>query len=445
MRRTPARLLAAAAVIGGLLAPSSASAQEAPEDFSRLEPRSTGTNYYVSGTGDDDADGLSRGTAFRTLQHASDLTRPGDTVWVMNGTYTRTEDQYTQGSDGVNSDILRIDRSGAPGAYIQYKAAPGHKPLIKLDGNYAGIQISAAYIVIQGMRVQGYNSTIDPAEATRRALLPADKVDEALYTSDFQGNGIFAFPREGRSPHHLIIRNNEVFEVPGTGIAANVADYVRVENNVSHHNNYYSPYANSGISFYQSQDIDDYTGTKFFIRNNVSYSNENKVPFWFSSTDPSKRLITDGNGIIIDDSRQSQRPAGEGTPYRGAFLIENNLMFDNGGRGVNIYESDNVTVSQNVTYRNARTESVAIGAEFQVGASSNIDVVENIMVARSDRKIFGQYLSEDLTFRDNLFLGGNGEDEFPPGVERSPGISAADRRAYADQLRLLTKATGPRR
>ncbi|MGL4176490.1 MAG: DUF1565 domain-containing protein [Dermatophilaceae bacterium] len=418
-------------------------AQEAPEDFSGLQPRSVGTSYYVSGTGDDDADGLSRKTAFRTLQHASDLTRPGDTVWVMNGTYTRSEEEYTQGSDGVNSDILRIDRSGAPDNYIQYRAAPGHKPLIKLDGNYAGIQISAAYIVIEGMTVQGYNSTIDPTEAMRRALLPQDKVDEAVYNSNFQGNGIFAFPREGRFPHHLIIRNNEVFEVPGTGIAANGADYVRVENNVSHHNNYYSPYANSGISFYQSRDIDDYTGTKFFIRNNVSYSNENKVPFWFSDqADPSKRLITDGNGIIVDDSRQTQKPPGEGTPYRGAFLIEKNLTFDNGGRGINIFESDNITISKNVTYLNARTESVAIGAEFQIGASSTIDVVKNVMVARADRKIFGQYLSEDLTFRDNLFLGGNGEDEFPPGVGPAAGMTAGDRRTHADQLRMLAKVPG---
>ncbi|MGL5930875.1 MAG: hypothetical protein ACRCY8_18235 [Dermatophilaceae bacterium] len=420
-------------------------AQESPEDFSGLEPRSVGTSYYVSGSGDDNADGLSRKTAFRTLQHASDLTRPGDTVWVLNGTYTRSEEEYTQGSDGVNSDILRIDRSGAPDNYIQYRAAPGHKPLIKLDGNYAGIQISAAYIVIEGMTVQGYNSTIDPAEAMRRALLPQDKVDEAVYNSDFQGNGIFAFPREGRFPHHLIIRKNEVFEVPGTGIAANGADYVRVENNVSHHNNYYSPYANSGISFYQSRDIDDYTGTKFFIRNNVSYSNENKVPFWFSNqADPSKRLITDGNGIIVDDNRQTQKPPGEGTPYRGAFLIEKNLAFDNGGRGINIFESDNITISKNVTYLNARTDSVAIGAEFQIGASSTIDVIKNVMVARADRKIFGQYLSEDLTFRDNLFLGGNGQDEFPPGVEPVGGITAADRRTHADQLRLLTKVPGVR-
>ena len=50
----------------------------------------TGKTYYVSGTGNDSSDGLSQATAFRTLQHAGDLTQPGDTVYAMNGTYTNS-------------------------------------------------------------------------------------------------------------------------------------------------------------------------------------------------------------------------------------------------------------------------------------------------------------------------------------------------------------------
>ncbi|MEY2849223.1 MAG: hypothetical protein RI885_1890 [Actinomycetota bacterium] len=446
MKRSAAYLCATILVGVALLAPTGAHAQEAPPaqpasaDFSSLEPRSAGVSYYVSGTGDDAADGRSESSAFRTLQKAADLTLPGDTVWVMNGTYTRTEAEYTPASDGVNSDILRVTRSGEPDNYIQYKAYPGAKPLVKLDGNYAGIQISASYIVIEGMTVQGYNPSIDPAEATRRALLPVEQVDEALFNSDFQGNGIFAFPREGRYPHHLIIRGNHVFDCPGTGIAANAADYVRVEGNRVHNNNYYSPYANSGISFYQSRDFDESTGTKFFIRKNITYRNENKVPFWFSSTDPAQRVISDGNGIIVDDNRGTQSPTG--TPYRGAFLIENNIAFDNGGRGINIFESDNIEIRQNVTYRNARVVSPWIDSEFQIGASGNIDVIENVMVARSDRKIVGQYLSEELTFTDNIFLGGNGKDDFPAGVTRSGLLSAENRRDLSDALRSLKNAGG---
>ncbi|MEH2450233.1 hypothetical protein [Nostoc sp.] len=48
-----------------------------------------GKTYYVSGTGDDKKNnGLKEGAAFRTLQKAADLVQAGDTVYVMNGTYT---------------------------------------------------------------------------------------------------------------------------------------------------------------------------------------------------------------------------------------------------------------------------------------------------------------------------------------------------------------------
>lgn len=405
MRRLPVHLLAAATIGALLFAPLSAQAAENPADFSTLVPRSAGVSYYVSGSGNDGADGRSEGSAFRTLQRAADLTNPGDTVWVMNGTYTRNE---------VNTDILGITRSGQPDNYIQYRAYPDHNPLIKLDRNYAGIQISAAYIVIEGLTVQGYNSTIDAAEATRRALLPVGQENEALYNSDFQGNGIFAFPRDGRQPHHLIIRDNEVFDCPGTGIAANGSDYVRVEDNLVHHNNYYSPWANSGISFYQSKDIDQYTGAKFFVRNNESHSNENRVPFWFSSSDPAQRVITDGNGIILDDGRGSQT-AGS-VPYRGGFYIQNNLVHNNGGRGINIFESDNVQIRQNGSYYNARIVSPAIDSELQLGAARNVEIFDNTIQARGDRKVYGQYEAENVTFGGNSFLGGNGIDDLPPGV-----------------------------
>ncbi|MGL4177273.1 MAG: right-handed parallel beta-helix repeat-containing protein [Dermatophilaceae bacterium] len=407
MRLAPARLLAIAAtsVMLPALLVSAPDVARADSGFSELVPRSVGTSYYVSGSGDDAADGRSEGSAFRTLQRAADLTLPGDTVWVMNGTYTR---------DGKNTDILSITRSGQADNYIQYRAYPDHTPLIKLNFNYAGIQISAAYIVVEGLKVQGYNADIDPAEATRRALLPEAQVDEALYDSDFQGNGIFAFPRDGRTPHHLIIRDNEVYDCPGTGIAANGSDYVRVEDNVVHHNNWYSPWANSGISFYQSRDIDQYTGAKFFVRNNETHSNENKVPFWFSSTDPAQRVITDGNGIIVDDSRGSQTPGS--TPYRGGFYIQDNLVHNNGGRGINIYESDNVEIRQNGTYYNARVVSPAIDSELQISAARNVQIFDNIIQARDDRKVYGSYGSENVTFGGNSFLGGNGVDDLPPGV-----------------------------
>lgn len=58
----------------------------------KLAQATTSKTYYVSGTGNDSNDGLTTTTAFRTLQRAANkVSAPGDTVYVMNGTYTRTD------------------------------------------------------------------------------------------------------------------------------------------------------------------------------------------------------------------------------------------------------------------------------------------------------------------------------------------------------------------
>jgi hypothetical protein len=66
------------------------------------------TNWYVGGQGHDNATGLAAEKAFRTLQHAADRTRPGDTVLVLNGTYRVAGPAW-------NGNVLSITRPGMPG------------------------------------------------------------------------------------------------------------------------------------------------------------------------------------------------------------------------------------------------------------------------------------------------------------------------------------------
>jgi parallel beta-helix repeat protein len=372
--------------------------------FETLEPQATGTTYYVSGTGQDSNDGLSKKTAFRTLQHASDLTKPGDLVLVMNGTYTK------RASEG---NVLDIHNAGEPENYIIYQAFPGHKPLIRVSSNYAGILVTVPYIVIDGFTVTGDSPYLSFEEADRLARGSDKKAALENYT--YNSNGIGTFARDGNQPHHLIIRNNTVFNHPGGGIFSNNSDYVRIENNTVFNNSYYCAYANSGVSFYQSRAVDDSTGIKMWVRNNVIYKNQNKVPFWFSNEgDPSKRTITDGNGIIIDDSRNSQ--GGGGSPYVGTFLIEHNLVYSNGGRGINVFESDNVIARHNTLYQNGRTPGFT---EIAVGMATNVEMLSNIFWVTPDREPLLSYSTKNISFENNLFFGGSEAPLFPAGTSKN--------------------------
>jgi parallel beta-helix repeat protein len=326
--------------------------------FETLEPTATGTTYYVSGSGSDSNNGLSSTTAFRTLQRAADQTQPGDTVLAMNGTYTHAD---------TNGSVLSISTSGRADAWIRYQNYPGHAPFIKVR-NWNGIDVDGAdYIIVEGFTLEGNRDevSLDYARSeTRNTNNPITS-----------GNCIGVVSRA----HHVIVRKNKVSKCPGGGIYSLQADYLRIEDNVVWGNSFYSPYGNSGISMYQNWNSDTTTTTKMVIRRNVVYSNNNFIPCSCVNFE----FITDGNGIIIDDGRNTQN-GGTGAPYRGKTLITNNIVYENGGRAIHVFLSDNVTILNNTTYRNSFNPAIDQG-EITSVESSNVRVYNNIIYARSDR------------------------------------------------------------
>ena len=98
----------------------------------------------------------------------------------------------------------------------------------------------------------------------------------------------------------------------------------------------------SGISVYQTRNITGDTTTEGYrtiIKDNISHDN-----FTYDG------LHTDGNGIIIDDFQSTQK---SGFPnYTYPTLVEGNLVYSNGGKGIAVHWSDNVTISNNTSWHN---------------------------------------------------------------------------------------------
>ena len=100
-------------------------------------------NYYVGPDGSDNivqGTGLSEVKPFRTIWFAFQQVLPGDTVFLMNGTYRNPG--YGTGNLN-NPPILDISKSGEEGAPIILCNLPGHKPILEYDGRAA---ISGSYI-----------------------------------------------------------------------------------------------------------------------------------------------------------------------------------------------------------------------------------------------------------------------------------------------------------
>ncbi len=317
-------------------------------------PSALATTYYVSATGRDSNSGTSTTAPFLTITKAANLTKPGDIVNVMNGTY----------------GPFIISHSGSPsGGYITYRAYPGHHPTVLKNGStWDGIQLwnstgGPSYIVVDGFTILGNAKSITVTQA-RSAL---DK------NNTTNGNCISG----GSSVHHVAIRNNNVSYCPGAGMMF-TGDYVSIYSNVIHHNSFWSPLATSGITV-QGANSDGSTAAKIFVYNNVLYNNQNYICNKYQ-TNPCK--ITDGEGIIVDSNKSSG--------YSGRIQIYNNITYNNGGPGISVNRSQHVDIFNNTTYKNnmSATEPApftahTVGGEITATQSSDVRVLNNIHYGNS--------------------------------------------------------------
>jgi parallel beta-helix repeat protein len=329
------------------------------------------TNYYVKPTGSNSNNGLTPETALQTLQYAHGKTQPGDTVFVMDGTYTVTK-----------GCILLITRSGNENGHITYKAYPGHKPKLYVSKNssgWAAIRIEASYITIDGLELMGDNDNITLAEGEAvHDYYKSTTNRDWDYVATTNTNGIYIIGK--KSPHtgpvHVTVRNCLIHKFPGGGIAVENSDYSTIEDNIVHSNAWYMIWAGSGISFFHPFNSDDNTTEyKNFIRRNITYRNETMVKW----ADQNK--YSDGNGIIIDDTRNTQISQAK---YNGRTRVENNISYLNGGSGINIYSSDNTDIFNNTIYKNNQSPHLNY-SNLAVNQSSNINVVNNITFASGDK------------------------------------------------------------
>ena len=172
--------------------------------------------------------------------------------------------------------------------------------------------------------------------------------------------------------HHTIVRNCYIHDCGGGGIQLNHGDYRTVEYNIVHHCASTGPWGQSGISFWQAIALDREPGFHIIVRGNILWNNSN----------PPKG--TDGNGLIIDDFRNTQHGSTNGI-YPNKTLVENNVAYHNGARGIHVFLSDHVVVRNNTAYHNNwdNTNDATWRGELSCVNSSDVKWCNNIAVATS--------------------------------------------------------------
>ncbi|MCU0548836.1 MAG: PA14 domain-containing protein [Leptolyngbya sp. Prado105] len=354
---------------------------------SMMQARAQGSGriYYVSGAGSDENNGESPETAFRTLQKAGDRIATGDTIYVMNGTYSTNSDREV---------LLIYEKNGSPNQWTTIKAFPGHRPKIESRSRYAINVQGSSYVRIAGLELEGNNKNTSLEYAlSQRGNLNNTSVNNngiAIYPSG-ESNGNYKF-----NPHHIEIRDNRIHGFGGGGIGVNRGDYITIENNKVYNNGLYTSNGASGISVIYNWNSDDNTNDyKMIIRGNEVYDNNSFVPWWEAGQ------VTEGNGIILDDGKNTQERSSK-LPYRGRTLVDNNLVYNNGAAGIQVFSSENVDVINNTTYQNSQNPDTHYG-EIVASFSDRVTVLNNIMVPQPGKKVNTIFQSKrDIRFENNL-------------------------------------------
>ena len=302
---------------------------------------------------------------WRTISKAvSAALLPGDEIVVAPGTYTE-QIWMNKGGNADNADGYLTLRSATPGAAL----------IRPPSGAYSTLCIRADYVIIEGFDVVGGS-----------------------------GHGIDVEYR-----HHIKLLNNTCHDSGGSGIGIAWSEWLTVQGNRCFRNAGTNGYQCSGISLYQNRNISGnptLPGFRAIIQSNICYQNVIK----FSGNNH-----TDGNGIIIDDFQSTQTSGFSN--YTFPTLVENNLCFSNGSKGIQITWSDYVTIRNNTCWHN-NVDNQNPGTwrgELSNAQSSNNKWINNIGVANTsingnnraiDNTSYGSYRNTGVIWRNNLTFNG---------------------------------------
>jgi parallel beta-helix repeat protein len=344
-----------------------------------------GRVYHVSPEGDDAASG-EIDAPLASIQAAVDRLQPGDTVLLREGVHTGTDPLA----------VAQVRAQGTAENWIRIANFPGENPIIQFNSQRGFSLQGVRYLVVEGIEFYGESDLIDFPEAFVHAegFVHNDEPRIAKYF----GVGMKVRSNDaGEHSHHLVIRDCKVHHTAGGGIATERADYLLIENNEIFKTSYYSPWGESAISIWESLNHDNRDDIyRTVIRGNRCYLNDNKVRFWMTKT------FSDGNGIILDALRIDQKVINDGyhEPYAGRVLVTENICFENGGRGVNVYESNNIDIVNNTLIHNSQRDNSK--HEVELGRTMGSRVVGNVIVPQPHKIAVGGYEFERVVFAQNI-------------------------------------------
>lgn len=198
-----------------------------------VEPTSSGTEYFVTTTGNDGNDGLTEGNAFLTPKHCASIMDEGDIMYIKAGTYTDLNIEFNVGSGAIANPMQVIGYKTTPGditsSYYNYgdgALLSTEMPLFNsgdrttnrcfdLASNYR-----PSYLIFKNIQIENYKTGIEGRLVTGFVLdniIISEMGDDTVNNS---GDGLYFANSSPNSVHNLRAKNMLVQNCSMDGVLA---------------------------------------------------------------------------------------------------------------------------------------------------------------------------------------------------------------------------------
>lgn len=182
--------------------------------------------------------------------------------------------------------------------------------------------------------------------------------------------------------HNIRLADNVVEYCTADGIFVQYCDWLFIEKNTVRNNCWFTTgFAPAGLSVMGYANFDGVDNAfKMLIAGNQVCGNRLTVPNQPGGQVKKTRYFN-GNGILLDANAEKP-PA----VYLGRALVQNNLVFNNGGGGIQMWGSHRLDIVNNTLYHNGATPELKWG-QFGVDMCRDVRLVNNLVAAQPDRPL----------------------------------------------------------